>query len=342
MMIGMSASCAAITAVGLIVLGGGNGIKILPTQGSESDYSNTFDKTTNKIGTDKFVSPSTVFSGSGFATTGLGNRIGFDYNSFANPTTVWRLISGGGYFTNTDPISGMRNISLTKANTSSTFQIFWSETKTFSDAHSATYDSTSALSFTCDFGGYSPNYLKVLALGTGKSTITSGSILFSCANQYPELTLNQNLPGAGSASGAGSYAYKSSITLTAMPKTGYSFAGFYDRETLVSSANPYAFTMPHQNLNYTAKFTINHYQASLSSTEVATTPLGSCSVGGDGTYAYGSSVTISAAPSAGYGFLGWYNGDTLVSRAKPICFLLTTIFRRIPLHTNKPLRRACL
>jgi hypothetical protein len=90
-----------------------------------------FDKSTNKIGTDKFVSPSTVYSGSGFATTGLGNKIGFDYSSFANPTTVWQLIKGGGYFTNTDPISGMKSITLTKSNSASGFQIYWSETKTF-------------------------------------------------------------------------------------------------------------------------------------------------------------------------------------------------------------------
>jgi hypothetical protein len=134
---------------------------------ASSDYSITFDKATNKIGTDKFVSPSTVYSGSGFATTGLGNKIGFAYSSFANPTTVWQLIKGGGYFTNTDPISGMKSITLTKSNSSSGFQVYWSETTAFTETNSATYDTTSALTFTCDFSGYAPNYIKVLALGTG-------------------------------------------------------------------------------------------------------------------------------------------------------------------------------
>jgi hypothetical protein len=134
----------------------------------------------------------------------LGNKISFDYSSFANPTTVWQLIKGGGYFTNTDPISGMKSITLTKSNTTSGFQIYWSETKTFTEANSATYDTSSALSFTCDFSGYAPNYIKVLALGTGNDAITSGSILFSCANQYPTLTLTADHPSSGPSRAAAS------------------------------------------------------------------------------------------------------------------------------------------
>jgi uncharacterized repeat protein (TIGR02543 family) len=267
----------------------------------------------NKIGTEAFVSPSTFYSGSGSATTGLGCKIGFDYSSFANPTTVWQLIKGGGYFTNTDPISGMKSITLTKANASTSLQVFWSETKTFDSAKSATYDATSAATFTCDFGGYLPDYLKVVALGTGTAAITSGSIAFSWSDSYPTLTLAINNPEFGSVSGGGSYKVGSSVTLAATPESGYSFSGWYDGKSLVSSANPYSFTMPHNDLSYTAKFTANQYTVSLTSSEVATTPAGTCEVSGAGTYAYGSSVTVSATPAAGYGFLGWYDGDTLIS-----------------------------
>ena len=461
-MLGGSSLMAVVALVGLILVGGNSSEGIKLAKGTETDYSIAFDKSTNKIGTDKFVSPSTVYSGSGYATTGLGNKIAFDYSSFANPTTVWQLIKGGGYFTNTDPISGMKSITLTKSNTASGFQIYWSETKTFTEANSAIYDTSSALSFTCDFSGYAPNYVKVLALGTGTDAITSGSILFSCANQYPTLTLtadhaemgtvsgggihkigsnvtlaatpnsgyrfvgwyhgtellstdasytfamptcvnNYDVEGRfliesynlvlasedtakgsvtgagsydyassvsisaaagngytfsgwysgttlissanpysfampytdlnyvakfstnkyvitltadstmGSAKGAGTYAYKSSVSLSATANSGYSFSGWYDGETLVSSANPYSFTMPYSDLSYTAKFTVNKYNVSLSSSEVATTPAGTCEVSGAGTYAYGSSVTISATPAAGYGFLGWYDGSTLIS-----------------------------
>jgi uncharacterized repeat protein (TIGR02543 family) len=365
---------------------------------ASSDYSITFDKATNKIGTDKFVSPSTVYSGSGFATTGLGNKIGFAYSSFANPTTVWQLIKGGGYFTNTDPIHGMKSITFTKANGSTGLQIYWSLDTTFSETNSATYDTTSALTFTCDFSGYAPNYVKVLALGTGNDAITSGSILFSCDNQYPTLTLAQNIASAGtvsgggihkigssvtltatpnsgykfagwyhgtellstdtsytfamptcvndyviegrfvqdyfavalssqdtaqgSVSGSGSYQRGSSVTITATPASGYSFAGWYDGTTLVSSVNPYVFTMPESDLSYEARFTANSYKVSLASSEVATNPAGTCEVFGAGTYACGSSATISATPAVGYGFLGWYDGSTLISSNNSYTFAI--------------------
>jgi uncharacterized repeat protein (TIGR02543 family) len=447
----------------------GSGIQINFAEGSGSDYTITFSKDKNKIGTGAWVSPSTVYSGSGYATTGLGNQIGFDYSSFANPTTVWQLIKSGGYFTNTDKISGMKSITLTKTNTSTSLQIFWSETKTFDSAKSATYDTTSATTFTCDFAGYSPNYIKVVALGTGTAAITSGSIAFSCLNSYPTLTLTADHPTMGSvtgggihkvgssttivaapntgykfigwyngsallsteasytfampecvnnydiegrfipnsynvvlssedeskgtvsgsgtydfgstvsisavvnngytfagwysgttlvssnnpysfrmpasslnyvakfstnnytlaitadstkgsATGAGTYAYKASVNVTATPKAGYSFSGWYNGETLVSSATPYSFTMPCNDLSYEARFTINNYVVSLSSTEVATTPVGTCEVSGAGTYVFGSSATISATPASGYGFLGWYDGTTLISSDNPYTF----------------------
>ena len=289
---------------------------------SGTDYSISFDKSTNKIGTEAWVSPSTVYSGSGYAMTGLGNKIAFDYNSFANPTSAWQIIKGGGYFTNTDPIHGMKSITFTKANSSTGLQIYWSSDTTFSETNSATYDTTSALTFTCDFSGYSPNYIKVVALGTGANAITSGSILFSCANQYPTLTLTADHTEMGSVSGGGIHKVGSNVTLAATPETGHSFAGWYNGSTLVSSENPYVFVMPESDLSYEARFTVNSYKVSLESKEIATTPAGSCELSGSGTYAYGSSATISAKPAAGYGFLGWYDGSTLISSKDSYTFTI--------------------
>jgi hypothetical protein len=80
--------------------------------------------------------------------------------------------------------------------------------------------------------------------------------------------------------------------------------------------------MPESDLSYEARFTANSYKVSLASSEVATTPVGTCEVSGAGTYAYGSSVTISAVPAGGYGFLGWYDGDTLLSSSNPYTFVV--------------------
>jgi hypothetical protein len=162
-------------------LADGSGIRANLAEGSS--YAIDFGASKNKIGTDPFAS-GTFYGGTGSAITGLGNSVSFAYKGFANPTDAWQTIQAGGYFTNTDPIHGMESIQLTKADSSASLQVFWSASTTFSDTKSATYDSTSALSFTCDFSGYYPNYIKILALGSGNSSITCGSIAFSCSDHY--------------------------------------------------------------------------------------------------------------------------------------------------------------
>lgn len=308
---------AAGLAISALVTGGIDGKQGLFAD--ESDYSISFDKTTNKIGTETFVSPSTVYSGTGTVLTGRGTNIGFEYNSFSNPTTIWQLIKGGGYFTNTEKISGMKNITLTKTNSSSSLKVYWSETKTFDETKSATYDTTSALSFTCDFTGYSPNYIKVLALGTGNSAITSGKITFSCANQYPTLTLTADHSTMGSVTGGGVYKIGSNITITATPNTGYQFVGWYNGSTLLSTEASYTFTMPEcvDNYDVEGRFVANSYNVVLSSEDET-----KGTVSGSGTYDYASTVSISATAESGYSFAGWYNGTTLVSSDNPYSFTM--------------------
>ena len=103
---------------------------------------------------------------------------------------------------------------------------------------------------------------------------------------------------------SGQYDYLSDVTIEATPNTGYSFRGWYEGNDLVSTDNPYTFAMPYANKTYTAKFTANPYDLTLVN---ANEELGS--VTGEGTYLYGSSVTIVATPNTGVSFLGWYNNE---------------------------------
>jgi uncharacterized repeat protein (TIGR02543 family) len=382
---------AAALLIGLIALGGNGEGGIHLAMGTGTDYSISFDKTTNKIGTEAY-SISAAHTGSGVAMTGLGNSIGFDYNSFYNPTTVWQIIKGGGYFTNTDPIHGMKSITIAKNSTAASLQVYWSETTVFDETKSSTYDSTSAQTFTCDFGGFSPNYLKVVALGASNSSIKTASIVFSCTNLYPTLTVTANhsemgavsgggvykigstasvtaaankgyqfvgwyhggallsneasysfpMPECvndyaiegrfladsynvvltsedttrGSVGGAGSYDCGSSVSIEATPEQGYSFAGWYNGTTLVSAENPYSFTMPYSDLSYVAKFSVNSYQVTLGG------DVTKGSFSGGGTYSYKQSVSLSATANTGYSFVGWYDGEALVSSSNPYSFAM--------------------
>jgi hypothetical protein len=58
----------------------------------------------------------------------------------------------------------------------------------------------------------------------------------------------------------------------------------------------------------------------LSSKEIATNPVGFCLVHGAGYHLDGSEATISADVQNGYGFLGWYDNDSLVSMDNPYKF----------------------
>lgn len=117
----------------------------------------------------------------------------------------------------------------------------------------------------------------------------------------------------GTVSGAGSYNYLDNVAIEAAANEGYTFAGWYDGETLVSTNNPYEFTMPYNDVIYVARFSTNEYSLSLANENE---DLGSIS--GAGTFEYGSNVTITANPNKGVSFVGWYGSDGELVSSDPI------------------------
>lgn len=122
-----------------------------------------------------------------------------------------------------------------------------------------------------------------------------------------------------SVSGGGTYTYGSNCTLTATINSitsqySYTFDGWYDGNTRVSTSTSYTFTVS-SGKTYTAKATrtLRSYAVTLGKNTYVN------SVSGAGTYNYGTSVTIKATLPANtnqyiYTFNGWYNdSNTLVS-----------------------------
>lgn len=125
---------------------------------------------------------------------------------------------------------------------------------------------------------------------------------------YNLVVESESLEKGSVSDSSGSYDYLDNITIEAAANDGYSFAGWYKGSLLISSSNPYTFNMPYENTTYVAKFSANSYQINLSSSDSS---LGT--ITGEGTYSYKSSVTLTATPNIGVSFLGWYDGDNLVS-----------------------------
>lgn len=111
---------------------------------------------------------------------------------------------------------------------------------------------------------------------------------------------------------------------TATVTTGYTFDGWYNDATRVSTSLTYAPTAVKSNLTLTAKANINSYTVSPSAYYRTTDGTGDYTAGttggtvsGGGSVNHGGSITVTASAAAGYKFDGWYSagasGGTLLS-----------------------------
>lgn len=280
-------------------------------RGESTVYSIAFEANKNKLAAGPINTSG--YSGSAPAITELGNDVAFDYSMLINPPTIWQTIMAGGYITNTQPITGMNSISITKNSTSANLKVYWSSTPTFSEEHSVTFDTTTPITVYTNFDGYSPNYIKIAAIVN--SAIKDMTIEFACSNSYRTLSLVSNPTGVGNLIGAGVYRIGQSVTVEATHNSGAQFSGWFDGETFISSEPIHTFNMPATDTTYSAKFIPNQYTIALTSED-----LEKGSVTGSGTYDYYEAVTIAATPEPGYGFNGWYDGDSLISNQSPYTF----------------------
>ncbi len=115
-----------------------------------------------------------------------------------------------------------------------------------------------------------------------------------------EHTISVSTSGNGSVSPSqGTYDFGTSISISATPAVGYEFAGWSGDATGMS--NPLSLTV-NNNKNIVANFVLQTFQLTTSTT-------GNGSINPvSGTYDYGTNVTLTAIPDAGYAFDGW-SGD---------------------------------
>jgi hypothetical protein len=109
----------------------------------------------------------------------------------------------------------------------------------------------------------------------------------------------------GTVSGSGTYASGEKVTVTAAPEEGYLFTGWYDRNgTFLSKDLSYSWAVSANTTVYA------HFERAVIVTAKAQ---GDGTVTGGGSYLSGTTVTLTASPSAGGTFLGWYdrNGTLL-------------------------------
>lgn len=131
------------------------------------------------------------------------------------------------------------------------------------------------------------------------------------ANFSPiQFTVSANVDpeNSGTVEGTGSFNMGTDVTVTATASTGYTFTNWLEGGSFLSDQASYTINSIAADHELTAKFNINTYNVTLS-----VDPMGGGTVEGNGTYEYGTDVSLTAQSNSGYNFLGWYENGELVS-----------------------------
>ena len=110
----------------------------------------------------------------------------------------------------------------------------------------------------------------------------------------------------GTTTGGGTFNSGTSVTLTATPNAGYAFVNWTEGNAVASSNASYTFTI-------SADHTLVANFVQTFSVATSAAPVAGGSTSGGGTFNSGASVAITATPNAGYAFVNWTEGNTVVS-----------------------------
>ena len=128
------------------------------------------------------------------------------------------------------------------------------------------------------------------------------------------ISASANPSAAGTVQGAGSYNYNTQASLSAVPKTGYTFVKWTEGGSQVSTANPYSFTVTK------ARTLVAQFEAVQYNITASASPAAGGTVTGGGNKQYGESVTLKATPNTGYKFVRWTEGGSQVSTSASYTF----------------------
>ena len=124
----------------------------------------------------------------------------------------------------------------------------------------------------------------------------------------------------GTVSGGGTFAAGSSRTVTATANSGYTFSNWTENGSVASSSASYSFTL-NSNRSLVANFTTNAVNYTI---QVSASPSAGGSVGGGGTFAAGSSRTVTATANTNYSFTNWTENGNAVSSSSSYTFTLNS------------------
>jgi Divergent InlB B-repeat domain len=149
---------------------------------------------------------------------------------------------------------------------------------------------------------------------------TVNAILTVTAANYT-VAVSASPSADGTVSGGGTFAAGSADTVTATPNNGYKFVNWTANGSVVSTSANYTFT-PNSNVSLVANFT--PVAATNYTIAVSASPSADGTVSGGGTFAAGSSDTVTATPNNGYKFVNWTVNGSVVSTSAGYTFTVNS------------------
>ena len=132
----------------------------------------------------------------------------------------------------------------------------------------------------------------------------------------------------GTVTGAGSYLFGDTASLTAVAAEGFKFVEWTENGVSIGSNNPLEFVVS-ANRAFVAHFD-NEYMVT-----VNVIPEEGGMASGGGKYVFGSEITVVATPAECYDFVGWFVGEELVSEDAEYTFTVTEDVDLVAMFTLK-------
>ncbi|MCF7789333.1 MAG: putative Ig domain-containing protein [Prosthecobacter sp.] len=152
-------------------------------------------------------------------------------------------------------------------------------------------------------------------------TVTADTALVATFTPVYYITATSN-PPAGGTTEADSLSYNSGDggNLTAFPTAGWQLVNWTENGNIVGTATTFSFSNAQANHAYVANFALTGGV----NISASAAPAAGGTTSGGGSYMIGDSVTVDAAPNAGYAFVNWTSGGNIVSTSGSYSFTAST------------------
>ena len=146
------------------------------------------------------------------------------------------------------------------------------------------------------YEGFTAPFITQININGDGSTILK---LYYTRNSY-NIILNKSVDSGGTLTGIGTYKYGKEITIFATTNEGFEFNGWYDGDNLVYEDESYEFTMPAEDIVYTAKWRALLTSITLNNAKTAFNTYDTFSFGGVVTANYGDGSSYNVTSNATY------------------------------------------